>query len=481
MTWQRDPEPRKTLPVGEAFWPWLIKAFAMPALLATPARGTASLPPSRLDQAARETLQAWGLRTDDEDRLRVSGGRELADLLRRRLGEASAAPDGVLYPRHEAEVQTLLTLCAELDIAVVPVAGGNGVTVSVPDHKALVAMDMAGLNRILSQDGISGLIEVEAGIGGVELQQRLAAQGLSLGERFDTSLGGWIAAADDLPAPVQAVRVATPQGTIPLESGYRHLLAGSRGGLGVITAATLRVRPKAADEECHAYLFRDFAAGIAVLRQAARAGIALGRVRLADDGATRFERAMPRRRWDMSQRFFEAWLVLRDFDRGAAHLVVSFAGTREQQELARKAFEALAKTAGMMRLGKKPMPDPYPREVFLDHGVGLDSLSLTATWAELPLHYARLRAGLKQAMRTDPPVTGAHGLVLAHVSDARSDGARLTVTWAFPRKLQDDVVQAAAIRQSAIAILGRLKAQGLEQQMRGAIKRILDPKNILLS
>ncbi|HEX2761115.1 MAG TPA: hypothetical protein VHM27_11400, partial [Rhizomicrobium sp.] len=52
---------RKGVPVSEVFWLWLIKAFAMPALLATPARASGQLPASRLDKKARERLAPWDL------------------------------------------------------------------------------------------------------------------------------------------------------------------------------------------------------------------------------------------------------------------------------------------------------------------------------------------------------------------------------------------------------------------------------------
>lgn len=476
---------RKYFPVSEPFWQWLIKAFAMPALLATPARapGRNALPASQLDQAAREKLIALlgasGLRDDDGERARVSGGRHLSGLLLRRRGDAAFAPDGVVYPRHEADVQALLVLCAELGIAVVPVVGEDGVTRARGAHKAIVALDLGGLGRILTQDPVSGLMDVEAGITGAELQRQLDAQGLSLGENFTTSLGGWIASADLLPTPVQAVRVATPQGMLALESGLKHIQAGARAGLGIITSARLRVQPSPEGEDCRAYLFRDFAEGLAVLRQAARAGITLGAVRLSDDGATRFEQAMQRRPWNPGQRLFEAWLALRDFDKGVARLIVSFPGGSKQRRLARKSFEALTKKLGAMTLGQAQMPPPYPDDAFLDHGVGIDRLQLCASWSELPLRYARLRAGLKQAMRAWPPVAGAHGLVLAHVSDVRSHGAALTVTWLFPRKLEEEVTQASAIRQAALALAGGKTAQGLEQQMRRALKHAVDPRDIL--
>ena len=109
----------------------------------------------------------------------------------------------------------------------------------------------------------------------------------------------------------------------------------------------------------------------------------------------------------------------------------------------------------------------------------MDRLQFFATWSELPLLYARLRSGLTQAMRAHPALPGAQGLVLTQISDARSDGASVTVTWLFARKLEDEVAQATAIRQAALAASGIGTRPGLERDMLDAIKRSLDPKNIL--
>jgi alkyldihydroxyacetonephosphate synthase len=481
----RSRSSRKDFSVNDAFWHWLIKAFVMPALLATPARGTssASLPPSRLDRAARERLVELlgvsGLREDDIERIRCSGAASLPDVLRRRLGEVPSAPDGVLYPRTAADVVGLLAICAEFDIAVAPVTSHCGITLPRDGHKALLALDLDGLGHIQSQDAVSGQIEVESGVSGAELQQQLGERGLALNKTFEGSLGGWIAASRTMPEPVKAVTVATPRGAFQLESGLMHVLAGSRATLGVITSAKLRVYPAPEAEDYRAFMFRDFASGLAVLRQAARAGIPYGRICLADDGATRFERALHRRGWDIRQRLCDAWMALRDFDSGTARLVIGFPGNRRQRKAARKNFGMLAKKVGALAAGPTRFPNPYPRQGLLDHAVGMDRIELSASWSELPLHYARARAALKQAMRAHPPVTGAHGLVLAHVSDVRSDGASLCLTWLFPRQLEDEIAQAVAIRNAALAVIPAKAPQGLEKEMRAMIKRILDPKNIL--
>jgi len=473
----------EALSVSEALWPWLIRAFAMPALLATPPRaaGGAALPASRLNQDARTKLAASlgtsGLREDDVERARFSGGQDLADLLRRRRETAAVAPDGVLYPRNAADVQGLLALCAELGIAVY--AGGISTDVLRSSVRAVLALDLSGLNHILAQDRLSGLMDMEAGINGLELERLLKAQGLTLGTAFKASLGGWIASAETMPAPVQSVTVATPQGALHLGNGLHHLMAGSRGSLGVITSAKLHVRSSPEHEDRHAYLFPDFAAGLTLLRQTVRTGIAQGRMLLSDDGATRFERALQRHPWNLRQGLHDAWLALHGFDSDAARLIISFCGSEKQRKLARKEFEALAKRLGGLALGPAAVPAPFSRDALLDRGVGVEQLQFSATWSELPLRYARLRAGLKQAMHVHAPVPGARGLVLADVSDIRGDGACLTVTWMFPRKLNDEVAQATAIHQAALAAVGIKARQGLQREMQDTIKRTIDPANVL--
>ncbi|HEY8255788.1 MAG TPA: FAD-binding oxidoreductase [Rhizomicrobium sp.] len=469
--------------VSEAFWPWLIKAFAMPALLATPARaaGGAALPTSRLNRSAREKLilllGGSGLRQDDAERSRFGDGHGLADLLRRRRGDVSLAPDGVLYPRNAADVQGLLTLCAELDVAIC--IGSAGTDVSRSHARPTLALDLSGLDRILARDYLSGLVEVEAGIGGAELERQLKAQGLTLGTTFETSLGGWIASAETMPAPVQSLTVATPRGMLQLDKGLHHLMAGSRGRLGVITSARLRVRPQPEDGLCCAYLFSDFAAGLTVLREVVRRGLPHDRLLLLDDGATRLERALTRHNWNRAERFYDVWRALRGFNTGAARLIVNFSGNEAQRKLARKNFEALARRLGHFSLGAATLGPAHPRDALLDRGVGIDLLQFSASWSELPLLYARLRSGLTQAMRAHPALPGAQGLVLTQISDARSDGASVTVTWLFARKLEDEVAQATAIRQAALAASGIGTRPGLERDMLDAIKRSLDPKNIL--
>src|SRR3954466_10834199 len=91
----------------------------------------AEVPPSPLDAATTTRLVAElgsdCVRVDDRSRAEHSGGQSYADLVRRRRGEASAAPDAVLVPADSSGVAHMLDVCARERIAVIPWGGGTSV------------------------------------------------------------------------------------------------------------------------------------------------------------------------------------------------------------------------------------------------------------------------------------------------------------------------------------------------------------------
>jgi alkyldihydroxyacetonephosphate synthase len=274
---------------------------------------------------------------------------------------------------------------------------------------------------------------------------------MMLGHRPDgfefSTLGGWIAQ----PSPGQeaarygeaaqwlaGVRVATPQGLLT-PSGLPdlcHLMLGSRGALGIITAATIRIRARPEKEEHRAYLFPDFASGLAVVREAQRTGIAHALLRLSDDGDTRLLRALEQagRESRFGARLFDIYLSVRRFDGAAARLTAGFAGTSTDAAASRLRFDGLAKRMGAIALGVdhrwhvRRFAAGYRRDTLLDRGVAMDRLEVWASWTKLPSLYVAVRAALKQAMRSHAPRPGAHGLVLCEVGPANADGATLAFT-----------------------------------------------------
>ncbi len=229
------------------------------------------LAPSRLPDDARarlvELLGADNVRTDRDARLRRAGGKSYLDLLRRREGDASDAPDAVVLPGTTEETAALLTACSELGIVVVPFGGGTSVVGGLagvdPDDRPSISVDLSRMSSVQALDVPSSLVTVGPGMRGPALEQALDREGLTFGHlpqswEFAT-LGGYAATRsagqnstgvgrfDEL---VTGLTLATPSGVLelghpPATAAGPDLLGvalGSEGTLGIITELTLRLQ-----------------------------------------------------------------------------------------------------------------------------------------------------------------------------------------------------------------------------------------------
>jgi len=443
---------------AEPSWRWLANALAMPALLLTPARARAdiTLPASRLAETSREKFTALlgeqGVREDKDSRLAHGARGTAADRLRLRAGLVSNVPDAVLVPRNRDDVLAILRICAE-----------DGIAVTASSDRLHVAINLARMDRLLSVDFMSGLAEVEAGIASSELARQLAARGLMLSADSFATLGDYIAHHD---APwLYDMKVATPRGLVPTP----------RKLPGIITSAAVRVRAMPTASEQRHYLFPDFAAGLAALHEAERLGLALHDAQLSDAAQTRFTARMAGARQSLWRRLEDIYRQVRRLDDQACALTVTFTGS--DISLHRKRFDALAARLGAL---VRALPQPGDdSDALMDRGVTVDSIQAFATWSHLPVLYSTARVAMDQAMRQQSPRAGAHGLVLAQVSNVGADGAQLRLTMIFPRVLGDGVAQAQAIRDVAEKAFAGPEPALLETQLHQAIRQVLDPKGIL--
>src|SRR5581483_4987597 len=119
--------------------------------------GDVPLPEPRLSPELRQELGSVvgpeHLRDDPESRIRHTRGKSTPDLLRLRLGDATAAPDAVLLPASHDEVAALLELCAAHRVAVTPFGGGSsvvgGLTPAADGFAGSIALDLGRLNSLL--------------------------------------------------------------------------------------------------------------------------------------------------------------------------------------------------------------------------------------------------------------------------------------------------------------------------------------------
>jgi alkyldihydroxyacetonephosphate synthase len=508
-------DPADALAGREALWSWLARQLGMPALLATPPRALSdmALPPVRLSATHRASLAELvgtaRLRDDEGRRAAHVGGHGYRDRIALRAGDLSRAPDAVLYPRSEADVLAVLAYCSRHRIAVLPYGGGAAVH-PASAFAATVALDLAMMDRLLALDRVSGLATIEAGMRGPALDEQLAEYGLTLvqaPQSFESfTLGGWIAhhgrGDGDVAGGLAQLRVATPKGMlvcgqVPVGAGpdLKHLMLGSDGAFGVITAATVRLRPAPAAQSFPCWLFPDFAAGLAFVRQAVRDSIPHAMLRLSDGEETRLMRAFQTvGRFSLAHALGYFYRRIRGFDDNAALLVAGLAGSEKETGAARKRLGALARRAGAIALGERPdwradrFEAPDLQETLLDRAIGIDRLKTAASWSKLPSLYVATRAALDRAMRAHAPRPGAHGLVMTHVGHAYPDGASLCFTILFPRKLDGEISQWEAIRRAGIDAMVRAggshpqdmgEARPLGREVLAAVKRSLDPEGIL--
>ena len=521
-------------------WSWLASELGMPSLLATPARPLEeiALAPSRLSAAERTLLVAIvgadRVRDDTYERAFHALGRSYHDLLRLRAGDLGMAPDAVVYPRGADEILAVLAVASEAGIAIVPFGGGTsvvgGVSAERGPFKAVITLDLSGMDRVGDIDAVSRTVTAEAGVYGIAFEKALQAKGFTLGhypQSFEFStLGGWIAHRG---AGQQSVRygkaedwlvgakLATPRGMFETEpfpasaAGPRltDLIAGSEGQFGIITDATVRVHPLPAESDYRGYLFRDFASGAAAIRHAVQEEIPAAMLRLSDADETRFYRAFGAigKKPGVKGRIEQAYLDYLKFDAKACALIAGFEGDAREVADGRSRFAAIAKRLGAISIGKSPgarwfegrFHGPYLRDPMMDRGVGVDTLETAASWSKIDALASAVRAALENTIRSTAPTNGAKGVVMCHISHAYSDGASLYFTFIFPRVLDGEIAQWQTIKKAAseaiVAHGGTIShhhgvgedhlpwmasekgALGLEALR--ALKRVFDPKGIL--
>jgi alkyldihydroxyacetonephosphate synthase len=449
MHWARWGDPAGAAPLSDDALALVELAFGGSTPRPTTPLADIRLPACALTDAHLAALTALvGTRhvhVDHETRVRHTRGKSTPDLLRMRSGDASAAPDAVVYPAGHDEVAAVLRWCTEERVAAVPFGGGTsvvgGLVADRQSHGGVVALDLARLDGLVSVDTASATAVLEAGVTGPDAEALLAAHGVTLGhfpQSFEyATIGGYAATRSSgqsssgygrFDAMVTGLRVATPIGDLTLGRApataagldVRALVLGSEGAFGVITEVTLRVRPAPPVKEYAGWRFDSFTAGVDALRALARSGSAPTVLRLSDETETSMNLAEPD--------------AVGSASGGGCLMVTGFEGTRDQVEALRASTARELTARGGAALGAAPgaawvagrFKGPYLRDSMLDVGVLVETVETATYWSGVPRVYDAVRRALTTRL--------THAIVMCHVSHVYETGASLYFTVAAPQQ-----------------------------------------------
>jgi glycolate oxidase len=208
--------------------------------------------------AVRDTLPALRLLTDAADR--ESYRRDETAYL------PSGLPGAVALPTETAEVAALVRLCGEFDIPIVPRGAGSGLSGGANGIEGALTIAFTAMDRILEIDTANLCVVTQPGIINARLKAAVAECGLfyapdpasfemcSIGGNLGTNAGGLCCVKyGQTRDSVLALEVVMADGSVIRTGGRNlkdvagysltHLLVGSQGTLGLITEATLRLRP----------------------------------------------------------------------------------------------------------------------------------------------------------------------------------------------------------------------------------------------
>jgi alkyldihydroxyacetonephosphate synthase len=210
----------------------------------------------------------------------------------------------VVWPGAASEVARVLRTCTELDVAVGVSASGTRATRHWPvqGERPRIALDTRRMLNILEVDELSLTVHSQCGIQLRHLEEALNRHGLTLGPYPPTiqrhTLGGILAAPHPAAHSPQTgrlidacmgvsvahadgsvahTRVAPRRATGP---DVARLYLGSRGALGVITTAVLKVRRQPEHEVVVAYVFPGFVEAMAGARECLTRDVRPARLRV---------------------------------------------------------------------------------------------------------------------------------------------------------------------------------------------------------
>ena len=205
-------------------------------------------------------------------------------------------PGAVALPTSTAEVSELLALASRHRVPVVPRGAGTGLSGGAAGIEGALTIAVTRMNRVLEIDRDNLCVITQPGVINADLKAAVAGEGLfyppdpasyetcSIGGNLGTNAGGlccvkygqtrdWVLGLEVVLADGSVIR--TGGRNVKDTAGYAltHLFVGSQGTLGIITEATLRLRPLPGPRSTMLAFFASLGAAGAAVAALTRSGI----------------------------------------------------------------------------------------------------------------------------------------------------------------------------------------------------------------
>lgn len=483
---------------------------------------------SSMDQRQLEELAAIvgkeNVSSDLYDRLSVSYGKTMYDLMRLRNKRIDSLCDVVLYPSEKGQIQKIIDFCYRENVPLYVYGGGSSVTRGVEPVRGGIELDMRKhFTKVVAFNETDRTITVQAGMSGPDLEGHLqhaveefgAKMAYTCGhfpQSFEySSVGGWVVTRgagqnstyygkiEDI---VLGQEYATPKGTIRTDSYPRkacgpsidQIMMGNEGAYGVLTEVTLKFcawRPE--NHFRFSWMFPDWEQARQAAREIMQGEFGFPSVfRLSDAEET----DIMMRLYGIQETPLEKLLKMRGYQSGKRCLFLGFTdGERGFCRHLKSQVAKICRRHGAMYLTSLPVKgwekgrfaDPYLRDTMQDYGIVTDTLECTVNWDNMAQVHESVRAYCKSRPDT---------ICMTHMSHAYPQGANLY--WIFITKCHDieefrlyhqgilDHIQASGAAISHHHGIGKMFAPWLEgcigsNQMAviKELKRYFDPKDLM--
>ncbi len=222
----------------------------------------------------------------------------------------SGTPLAVVFPTSTEQVVAVVRACAAAGVSIIPRGAGSGLTGAANAVDGAVSVVLTKMNRILEIDEGNRLAVVQPGVVNLTFRTEVESRGLfyapdpssydwcTIGGNLSTNAGGLCCVkygvTTDAVLGLEAVLASgevlrTGRRTVKGVAGYdlTKLIVGSEGTLGIITEATLALRPKPAAPCTMVAAFASTEDAGAAVSAAIRAGLVPSLLEIMDNTCIR--------------------------------------------------------------------------------------------------------------------------------------------------------------------------------------------------